>query len=410
MFVLLMRYLKGYLRICATSTSPERFLNLCRNRGILLWGLSPHGRDYEMYISIRGFRKLKPVLKKTKTKVTIEERFGLPFFFHKYRKRKMFFCGAAGCVMIVYLLSLFIWNIHIDGNQTRTDETILAFLEEKNTVHGMLRKDVDCEQIVKDIRQQFDDIIWVSAYVKGTRLMIQVKENSDTITMPATEMEKPSDIVADKDGVVTEIITRKGVPLVHAGDEVKKGDLLVSGRVEVLNDSKEVIGYQYQTADADIFVQTVCPYEEKMERAYEKKIYTEKERRKYYLKWNDIKVSVGMTKNQYQHAERLTEEYRWTLGEHFVLPVSHGMEWEREYRLQKKLYGKEEVQTMLSENFHRFCGELEKKGVQILENNVKIHIGQNLATAKGTLTLIEPAGEQRETEIIEVEQKTEGEQ
>ena len=215
MFVLLMRYLKGYLRICVTSTSPERFLNLCRNRGILLWGLSPHGRDYEMYISIRGFRKLKPVLKKTKTKVTIEERFGLPFFFHKYRKRKMFFCGAAGCVMIVYLLSLFIWNIHIDGNQTRTDETILAFLEEKNTVHGMLRKDVDCEQIVKDIRQQFDDIIWVSAYVKGTRLMIQVKENSDTITMPATEMEKPSDIVADKDGVVTEIITRKGVPLVH---------------------------------------------------------------------------------------------------------------------------------------------------------------------------------------------------
>ena len=381
MFVLLMRYLKGYLRICVTSTSPERFLNLCRNRGILLWGLSPHGRDYEMYISIRGFRKLKPVLKKTKTKVTIEERFGLPFFFHKYRKRKMFFCGAAGCVMIVYLLSLFIWNIHIDGNQTRTDETILAFLEEKNTVHGMLRKDVDCEQIVKDIRQQFDDIIWVSAYVKGTRLMIQVKENSDTITMPATEMEKPSDIVADKDGVVTEIITRKGVPLVHAGDEVKKGDLLVSGRVEVLNDSKEVIGYQYQTADADIFVQTVCPYEEKMERAYEKKIYTEKERRKYYLKWNDIKVSVGTTKNQYQHAERLTEEYRWTLGEHFVLPVSHGMEREREYRLQKKLYAKEEVQTMLSENFHRFCGELEKKGVQILENNVKIHIGQNLATA-----------------------------
>lgn len=38
MFVLLMRYLKGYLRICVTSTSPERFLNLCRNRGILLWG------------------------------------------------------------------------------------------------------------------------------------------------------------------------------------------------------------------------------------------------------------------------------------------------------------------------------------------------------------------------------------
>ena len=57
-----------------------------------------------------------------------------------------------------------------------------------------------------------------------------------------------------------------------------------------------------------------------------------------------------------------------------------------------------------------FVKNLLEKGVQIIENNVKIHIGQNLATAKGTLTLIEPAGEQRETEIIEVEQKTEGEQ
>lgn len=410
MFVLLMRYLKGYLKICVTSTSPERFLNLCRNRGILLWGLSPKGRDYEMCISVSGFRKLKPVLKKTKTKVVIEERFGLPFFFHKYRKRKMFFCGAAGCAVVVYLLSLFIWNIHIDGNQTRTDETILAFLEEKHTVHGMLRKDVDCEQIVKDIRQQFDDIIWVSAYVKGTRLMIQVKENSDTVTMPATEMEKPSDIVADKDGVVTEIITRKGVPLVHAGDEVKKGDLLVSGRVEVLNDSKEVTGYQYQAADADIFVQTVCTYEETVERSYEEKTYTEKEKQKYYLKVHNTKLSVGTTKNQYRHAERHTKEYRWKLGEHFELPVSHGRELVREYRLQKKTYQKEEVQAILSENFHRFCEELEKKGVQILENNVKIHIGQNLAAAKGTLTLIEPAGESRETEIIEVQQKTEGEQ
>lgn len=47
--------------------------------------------------------------------------------------------------------------------------------------------------------------------------------------MPATEMEKPSDIVADKDGVVTEIITRKGVPLVHAGDEVKREISLFRG-------------------------------------------------------------------------------------------------------------------------------------------------------------------------------------
>lgn len=86
-------------------------------------------------------------------------------------------------------MSLFVWNIHIEGNFTRTDEVILEFLESKHIEHGMLKKKVNCERIVKDIRKEFDDIVWVSAYVTGTRLMIQVKENTDTFPM---ELQKKS--------------------------------------------------------------------------------------------------------------------------------------------------------------------------------------------------------------------------
>ena len=54
-------------------------------------------------------------------------------------------------------------------------------------------------------------------------------------------------------------ITRKGNPLVREGSEVKKGEILVSGSVEVKNDSDEVTGYQYRVSDADIIAQTtVC--------------------------------------------------------------------------------------------------------------------------------------------------------
>ena len=81
---------------------------------------------------------------------------------------------------------------------------------------------MNCERIVKDIRKEFDDIVWVSAYVTGTRLMIQVKENTDTFPMEAAKEEPPNDIVADKDGRITSIVTRNGVPCVKPGDEVKK--------------------------------------------------------------------------------------------------------------------------------------------------------------------------------------------
>ena len=85
-----------------------------------------------------------------------------------------------------------------------------------------------------------------------------------------TKEGDPKDLIAEKDATIVEIVTRKGVPQVHAGDTVKAGDLLVSGRVEVLNDAKEVIGYQYQTSDADIYGATVLEYEDQLETVYEK--------------------------------------------------------------------------------------------------------------------------------------------
>ncbi len=94
MLLKIIRYIKGYIRIRVIGYSAERFLNACSHKGIFLWGLKPVDGAYEMNITIKGFRQLKPIIRKTGTKVVIVRRFGLPFFLHKYRKRKLFFGGA----------------------------------------------------------------------------------------------------------------------------------------------------------------------------------------------------------------------------------------------------------------------------------------------------------------------------
>ena len=57
----------------------------------------------------------------------------------------------------------------------------MEFLEEMEVVNGMRISEVDCGRIVKDIRKEYDDIIWVSASVEGTKLIIQIKDNHDFI-------------------------------------------------------------------------------------------------------------------------------------------------------------------------------------------------------------------------------------
>ena len=401
MLLSLIRYIKGYLRISIIGYSPERFLNLCSHHHIYIWGLKPSGNRYEMYMSVAGFRKLKPIIKKTKTKVVILKRYGLPFFLHKYRKRKVFFAGAVGSVFAIYLMSCIIWNIHIEGNFTRTDETILEYLETQGVIHGMRKSKLDCAKIVRDIRKEFHDIIWVSASIEGTRLLIQVKENTDT--MKEQEVNKGdlgTDLIASQDGKVVKIVTRSGMPKVKEGDRVKKGDVLVSGRVEILNDAKEVTEYQYQSADADVYIQFSFPYEDHISHIYEKKDYTDRKRTCLFVRMGDYILETGLLSKAYKNADIFMVENRCKLGEHFYLPISYGVKTCKEYEWKKEKRSKEEIQFILTKEFQRFCKDLEKKGVEIVGKDVKIYNENQSASAKGKITLIQKAEERRNTELI----------
>lgn len=413
-----LQYIRGYLRIRITGYSAERFLNACRHRGIQLWDMCSVNDSYEMNISIRGFRKVKPIVKKTGVKIVIIERKGLPFFLYRYRKRKLFFVGAGMFFLLIYSLSIFVWSIDIRGNLTRTDETLLEFLNTKKVRNGMRLSEVDCSRIVKDIRKEYDDIIWVSASIEGTRLIIRIKENQDVIQADAKEEKedvKPTDIVADMDCVITSIVTRKGIAQIEEGASIKSGDILVSGQVPVNNDAGETVGYRYQESDADIYGQTTISYEDKQSLVFEEKIPvtyggkgTEKaEKYECFLRIGDFRIGFGDVKNEYEHFEQYSSEKQIKLFDNFYLPISYGEKRAVSYNLKEKKHKKKEIQSILSERFNQYCEDLEKKGVEIIGNDVKIYTGSKEAEAKGTLTVIRPVGTKKASQPIEIPKSAE---
>lgn len=416
----IIRYIRGYVKIRVQGYSPERFLNLCRYHGILIWGLMPAGNAYEMYLTLDGFRRLKPIIRKTHTKVRLVKRQGLPFFIHRHRKRKAFLAGILFCMGLLYFYSSYIWDIHFEGNDRWTDQTLLEFLETKEVSPAMPKSRVDCAQIVKDIRAQYDDIVWVSASIDGSRLRIQIKENEDTFRQEEgekqeekpenSEEKRPTDLIASEDGVITSIITRSGTPMVHVGDSVKKGDVLVSGRVEVLNDAAEVTGYQYQESDADIYADTQMAYHDTVPTTYQEKKYDRKEQRLlFYVRLANCQISVGTLRHGFQKWETYTQEHQLKLGENFYLPIVYGTTVVKSYGTEEKKYQEQRIQEMLSQNFTQFSKEMKEKGIQICKNSVKIHVDENSATASGTLYLNQRISETADTEILEIERNEQNE-
>lgn len=409
MIINLLNYLRGYVKIRLCGISPERFINLCSNRDILIWNLKSVEDAYEMYMSLKGFRQLRPIVRKTKMKITVVERHGLPFFLHKYRKRKIFFMGALLCCGLIYTMSLFIWQIKIEGNYSRTTDVLLDFLKEENIYHGVFKSRVDCEQIETNLRLKYNDIIWASAQIKGTRLIISVQENTDT-SVEKLENENPTDLLSNKNALITEIITRSGTPAVKIGQVVKEGELLVSGRLEIIDDNGEIANYHYCTADADIFAKTVYEYQQAFPRKYEKKNYTSRQKITYYVKCLENVLHIMKNKIKYKEYDQVTEEKQLKLGENFYLPFAFGTVTNREYITTDEVYTKQEAARIAKEQLQEFCKELQAKGVKILENNVKITVNEKECRAEGKILVEEKIGIRHPTEIVTVEKGTDSDE
>lgn len=151
----LLKYLKGYVCIRVTGFSPERFMNLCSNRNILLWNIRKEQDAYYMCISIEGFYQLRPIVRKTGTKAAIVKRCGLPFFMPVLWKRKVFILGFLLAVAFWIWTSSYIWAIEIQGNFTVTSDVMTDFLKENHVFTGMKKRSLILKHWKKAYEKNF---------------------------------------------------------------------------------------------------------------------------------------------------------------------------------------------------------------------------------------------------------------
>lgn len=368
------QYIRGYVTIKVWGYSTERLLNLCGNHDILVWDIVDHGNYTTMNISVKGFFALKPLLRKTGTKASILRKFGLPFFVSKMRRRKIFVAGLIACMLFWIITSGYIWNIKLEGNYVLTEDVLMDYLEEQGIHVAMKKNRLNIEELEERLREDYDVITWTSVQMEGTTLIIYIKENE----MPEygqnseSENEEGMDLIAAKDGTVSYIITRSGVPQVALGDQVQKGDVLVSGAVPVYNEDTTVRKYQFVQSDADIVLRYNESVSVKRDILYEEKQYTGRQKKTPFLgirdkEWNLIPAKI--TYNAYDVSE---EKNQVRLLDHLYLPFFYGQKTVQEYEMIQQRYTEDEMKQIMQEEWSKIILTLEEKGVQITEKNVTI--------------------------------------
>lgn len=401
-----LKYLRGYLRIRVSGFSPERFMNLCSNKGILLWNIVREGDVYCMNVNLGGFWELRPIVRKTGTRVAVLERYGLPFFLPRLLKRKVFVAGLVLTFAFWFLSSYFIWDIEVSGNCQITDDMFQSFLKERGVTVGTRREELDIGELEKEIRREFPQITWASAKLSGTKLQIDIKENDAPILVEKEESVPGKDLVAEYEGRVVSIIVRSGIPKVAIGDVVEKGMILVEGKVPIYNEDATVREYHYVDADADIILEHTRSYSEELPFDYVIKEYTGREKTEYYLKAGG-KVWKLPGDSPFQVYDSIIRESRPLVLEKLDIPVFWGEVTHREYQNVEHTYKLEEAKKLLNQKLRDFLKTLEEKGVQIIEKNVRIETNGDSWLLEGEFLVQEPAGILRDTERMDMEKAQE---
>ncbi len=402
----LIRLCMGIVHIQVSGYAPERFLNLCKNNNIELYHICATQNGYEMDISAKDIFLIKKLLRKTGTRIKIKNKQGLPFWLFRYRRHKFFAVGIGMALFSLILMSQFLWEIQILGNYQITDEQIIRYLHSQNIHYGTWIGDVDCEILEEQIRNDYPDIVWVSARMEGTRLILDIQELKMDRATEETVDNVGTDLIASQDGKIASIVTRKGTPIVTAGMEVKQGDVLVSGCNELYDDYGTVTGYEYCQADADVSIIFDTAYQDSIELTYEKKELTGKTNHSLILRFPQKSITFKLPKKKYEHYQIFTQEHQLQIGKRIIFPIYIQQVQTEELTIKKEVYTEREIQAIAKNNFALYAKKMEKKGFQILDKNGKIKVSEKMVLITGQIKFqyLETKRDNTPTKTIEIEE------
>lgn len=397
---------KGYVKVLIYGDNSERFLNLICARGIYIWDIKRFDDKIEFFIHLKNVYALKPILRKTKMHLKIKERYGLPFFLYANRKRKMFFLGLSSGWAIVFIMSLYVWNISFEGNTIHTDDELKKFMENLNIKEGMKQTEIEPEEIEKALRNQYFDITWASVEMSGTMLRIHVRENRNIKEQESNKHNNDNnndtldygnqhgDIVSSKNATVVSIVTRSGTPLVKSGAMVSMGDKLIEGKYLVYGDDLSVIAEHTVRADGDIVGRVIYDINETIDRAYTYKSYTGKkyEVNNIFYDKKELNISLPWKEEEYKLFDVVTTGEKLLLGDSFYLPFNIGKTIYKEYTISDEKYTDDELKMLANKKIAYILKKIEKNTIQILQNNVTIEVNDENCIITGQLVVLEYIG------------------
>ena len=379
-------YLFGYVRITIEGYFIERLMNLCSNKSILMWNSKREKQTIlEVNVGVKDFKEVVKLAKQAKCRVNIKQKKGIPFIFNRYRKRKIFFISLLLIIGVIAVLSNFVWNIEIVGNEKIQKDEILETLQKEGLQIGTVKSKVDTKEIINKMRLDRNDLAWVGVEIKGTNAIVKIVEADQKPEI--IKEDEYCNIVAKKAGIIEKISAVNGTPLVQKGDVVKAGTPIIGGWLE-----GKFTGTRYVHANGS--VQAKVWYSENVKIPLKQVVSKEtgNEETKYSLRINNFTINLFKTLPKFEKYDTIETCNSVKIFSNFYLPIELVKITNSEIVEKQITYGTEEAKQL---SVQKACKKIEEKlqdNPEVLQKYVNTNANNDYVEAEVTYEVLENIG------------------
>lgn len=377
----LCRWLFGIVSFRFFGGFVDGFVNECYQQKINLHDIKIKDNTVYALCSAREYKRLHKIAFQNGGRVKIIKKTGLVFVLERVKNRVGLMIGALLFVVIINVLSGFVWSIDIVGNERLTKGEISSFLSENGFHEGVHWHSISTDKIENLMMASFEDCAWVHINRFGSTARVEINE---AVLKPKMDDTKGyTNLKAKRDGVITYINLKRGYPVVKVGEGVVAGDLLASGVFE--NELTKTNVFVHSAGEVTARVKE--PFSLTVSRTQAERVYTDE---KHYKAVYFFGITIGrVQKKGYENTKKV--EYLKLNGK--ALPIAKIEATAKrfvdtEYSLTDKdlkNLAKAEIDKKLEQDY---------PDCEILEKKIKLSIKNDCAVAKGEIIFLENIAEE----------------
>ena len=206
---------------------PERLLNILWSENIRVINIKRIDVvtiritiEYENYLSV------VEAVKRLGGKSKIVGSRGILFLVGELKSKVFLVIGGGMFIAILLYLSTFVWSVEITTKKNVSPYELRQQLYELGIKPGISKSKIDFKDIERKLENMNSDILWLRARVEGSTLKVAIEEK---VNPPEIKEGNLGNLVAKIDGEISRVYTFAGRSVVHSGEFVKVGDVIIEG-------------------------------------------------------------------------------------------------------------------------------------------------------------------------------------